>query len=218
MSNKFNKYLTGDRNLDMEILLKLRDDELTAVCQANKYIKNICEDENFWIKRLFRRLQTGRENIEILFRERIKRNISSYRNINIENVREFKEYYGFDTFKELNDWLNKFLPNTAYWIFLEFGRPTTEEIQNNTINFWFSIDKTRFPKYINYDELMKEIKRQYVYNYFHPIIFDNDIIIDRPVLLGLSYKSNPGFQRNQIGNILLKLPFYEYLKNIKVIE
>lgn len=43
--------LTGNRDADLLILQKLTDYELTQVCQVNKKVKTLCEDENFWRNR-----------------------------------------------------------------------------------------------------------------------------------------------------------------------
>jgi hypothetical protein len=40
--------LSGDKNTDMLILMKLNDNELAKVCSANKYINSICQDRHFW--------------------------------------------------------------------------------------------------------------------------------------------------------------------------
>lgn len=47
------KGFTGIKDVDMEILLKIDDRYLLNTCLTNKYINNICKDENFWRKRFF---------------------------------------------------------------------------------------------------------------------------------------------------------------------
>lgn len=48
---KIIKYITGYKDTDYELLMKLNDHELGVVCQSNKKIKQICDDENFWMNR-----------------------------------------------------------------------------------------------------------------------------------------------------------------------
>ena len=46
--------LTGIRDLDHEIMLRFRSEDLLNFCQIeeNKYIKKLCNDENFWKRRV----------------------------------------------------------------------------------------------------------------------------------------------------------------------
>ena len=37
--------LTGNKDADFIILMKLDDRELGLVCQANKYVRSLCNDE-----------------------------------------------------------------------------------------------------------------------------------------------------------------------------
>ncbi len=44
--------LTGIKNLDIEILNQLEDKDLVKICQTNQEINNICNDQQFWWKRI----------------------------------------------------------------------------------------------------------------------------------------------------------------------
>ena len=44
-------YITGNKDTDFELLMKLSDHELGVVCQANKKVKAICDNQYFWMKR-----------------------------------------------------------------------------------------------------------------------------------------------------------------------
>ena len=44
--------LSGDKNADMLILMKLNDHELSKVCEVNKYIHGICQNRDFWNMRI----------------------------------------------------------------------------------------------------------------------------------------------------------------------
>lgn len=48
-------FLTGDKNLDMMILMQLNDNELGKVCQVNKYVNSLCENDIFWMNRFLKR-------------------------------------------------------------------------------------------------------------------------------------------------------------------
>lgn len=48
--------LTGVRDLDLKILQNLDDGELPIVCATNKYVRDLCNDENFWFNRLVTRI------------------------------------------------------------------------------------------------------------------------------------------------------------------
>lgn len=39
--------LTGNKDTDFLILMQLNDYELGKVCQANKYVKSLCDDNDF---------------------------------------------------------------------------------------------------------------------------------------------------------------------------
>ena len=44
--------LSGDKNVDMLILMNLNDGELAKVCEVNKYIHGICQNRDFWNMRI----------------------------------------------------------------------------------------------------------------------------------------------------------------------
>jgi len=46
--------LTGVKDVDLKILQELRDDEISKVCSANKYVAKLCNDETFWLNRLLK--------------------------------------------------------------------------------------------------------------------------------------------------------------------
>jgi hypothetical protein len=153
------KYLTGDKNLDMEILMQLRDDELGQVCSANRYIREICQSDLFWIKRLIKRLEIAKLNIKKLIGE------TNEIEINRENLQKVKDFFGFESFKELNDYFNKFLPNTSYQMLFQVLA------RNNTsldIDKWFIIIKDELPIYIDYDKLIQYLRRERNLSFYHP--------------------------------------------------
>lgn len=46
------KAFTGIKDVDLKIISQLEDHEIGKVCQANKYVSRLCEDESFWLNRL----------------------------------------------------------------------------------------------------------------------------------------------------------------------
>jgi hypothetical protein len=44
--------LTGDKNLDIDIINRLSDTELGTVCKVNKYVRSLCNDNILWRKRI----------------------------------------------------------------------------------------------------------------------------------------------------------------------
>ena len=47
--------LTKNRDTDFIVLNQLKDYELTQVCQANKYVNSLCNDDIFWMNRVLDR-------------------------------------------------------------------------------------------------------------------------------------------------------------------
>ena len=83
--------LTGNKDTDFIILNKLKDYELTQVCQANKYVNSLCNDDLFWMNRVL---------------DRFGKYLGSSKNIreNYLNGRTWKEYYMYmrDSLKEFS--------------------------------------------------------------------------------------------------------------------
>lgn len=52
--------LTGNKDVDYNILSELNILELSRICTTNKYSAQICSDENFW------RYKFNKENLDIL--------------------------------------------------------------------------------------------------------------------------------------------------------
>jgi len=45
-------FLTGDKNIDSDILNRLSDKDLVNACQVNKKADNVCQDDTFWLNRI----------------------------------------------------------------------------------------------------------------------------------------------------------------------
>jgi hypothetical protein len=76
--------LTGIKDADMKIIDNLNDIELGKVCRTNKYVKDLCNSEIFWINRI-RRIYS----------------------VTSQELKQMKEYLLFSHYKELYIWLQK---------------------------------------------------------------------------------------------------------------
>lgn len=63
--NKMEK-LTGNKDTDVIILMKLNDKELSAVCSVNRYINKICKSRDFWNKRTITVFQITHDELDQL--------------------------------------------------------------------------------------------------------------------------------------------------------
>lgn len=46
---------TGNKDVDIEILNKIKDEDLADICNTNKYLHDLCQSEDFWNAR-FRKI------------------------------------------------------------------------------------------------------------------------------------------------------------------
>lgn len=141
--------LTGVRDVDMEIILQLEDRELPAVCAVNKYVNSICQSDAFWYRRLINRISKARED-----------NLSKYKDLKIidingERIKNMRRFFGLKNLKELNSFLNELPQNAAYLAYYTFDKSVNRNFRH-TYNF----DQIQFPKYINREELIYEMRRQ----------------------------------------------------------
>ncbi len=127
-------YITGSRDTDFEVLMKLSDHELGIVCKTNKKIRSICANNYFWKRRAIEFYDIS----ESVF-EKLKNfldftdNKSFY--IYLKDKREVLEIYSISTPKYydylLND-LNK-LKLPEYMNRLRFLRYIKRKIFESTI-------------------------------------------------------------------------------------
>ena len=144
--------LTGNRDVDMEIILQLEDRELPAVCAVNKYVNQICESDAFWYRRLINRITRAKDD-----------NLSKYKNllmtdINGEKIREMQRFLGFKTLKELNAFLNELQPSTEYLAYYSSAIDSFQVDEN--INKAYNLPEREFPKYINREELQYTLRKE----------------------------------------------------------
>jgi hypothetical protein len=146
--------LTGIRDTDILILLQLEDRELGPVCSVNSYVRSLCNDENFWRTRIINRIKKGFENNLKFYPELVKIEING----NV--VGEMKKYLGFSTLKELNSYLDKIPIPALYYLYLRFSHI------DNIIAQIYEFDKKLLPKYINLEQIMFFLRRQFNINFY----------------------------------------------------
>ena len=82
---------TGNKDTDFIILDKLDDKELGRLCQSDKYVATLCENETFWLNRLMRVYSVSPQKID-----------------------EMRKYLFFQDNKELYIWLKKYFSKNMY--------------------------------------------------------------------------------------------------------
>jgi hypothetical protein len=135
------KALTGIMELDLIILQNLNDYELGKVCQVNKYVNSLCDDDIFWLNRnmIFFKLSRTETN-------------------------KMMKYLGFNTYKELYKYLSTFPVEKR---FLD----QTITIDRNKIIKYFKNEKIIdsliednlddvFPEWIDRNKLIFELRRR----------------------------------------------------------
>lgn len=149
--------LTGIRDIDIEILLKLDDLDIFHISIVNKYMNMICENNNFWYKKIINKIEkTKRDNFSKV------KNLDSI-DIIAERIREMQKYFGFENLKRLNYFLNRIPVNALYQEYYKF-----ENDRNINIIYQTDINTHTFPKYINREELIYELRRSYAINRYKP--------------------------------------------------
>lgn len=83
------KGLTGNKDVDFVILNKLSDYELGKVCQVNKKVNILCNDDNFWQIRTYQKL--GKYIEPINPKDRIITTWKDYYTSMIKHINDFKK-------------------------------------------------------------------------------------------------------------------------------
>lgn len=56
---------TGNKNIDIDMMLLLTDHEVGVVCQVNKYAETLCNDSRFWIRRIIQKYKVFPDKINL---------------------------------------------------------------------------------------------------------------------------------------------------------
>lgn len=193
--------LTGVKDTDILILLQLEDHELGPVCSVNSYVRSLCNDEKFWRVRIMNKIKKSMENTLKNYPGLPKGEINGIM------IDEMKEYFGFSTLKELNNYLNK-IPIAA--LYHSYSRFT---YMDNFITPFFEFDENLLPKYINVKEIMFYLRRQLNIN-FYENKYGATVTIPKLYLK----KDTPGYTRkmSHIPHITLHPTSYEEFKKLQI--
>ena len=144
--------LTGNRDVDIDILNRLNDKDLVSSCQTNKYAQSVCNDEKLWLRRSIDRF-------------------SKY--VSVEEMKKFKgnrtwgEYY-----VEIAKILNKTLAAYDLVKAVERGRTDIEKIvtSEKKMKITHSIIKSDNYYYVtdpDYSEFFPTIQGKYIGYYLN---------------------------------------------------
>lgn len=139
--------LTGHKDTDFLILMQLSDRDLGAVCSVNKYAKKVCEDDAFWKNRLFANLIFVKLEKE-------------YLDAGFESTQFYQVILDIKNFIESSKWKD-------FYIFImehdkiSMGYNIREAIVRFSQDDDFHADLDNTPKWINKEEFLKILKREY---------------------------------------------------------
>ena len=146
---------TGNKDTDFIILSQLSDRDLGAVCSVNRYAKKLCEDENFWRKRLY--MNPIIVNLMKEFKDAQLPEDSFYKLvIDIKQFLEYsswKEFYFF-LFHNEDRYIRETVKDSVRTSIIRYNEKSHSKFLSN-------INMKEGPKWINKDELRKELKREY---------------------------------------------------------
>jgi len=168
--------LTGIRDIDIEIILKIDEKELPKMYLVNKYINKICQSDDFWYKKIINKIVAAKKDNFSKVKELTDIEVTGKR------IKQMKEFFGFQSLRELNDFLNLANSKAPYQIYYEFDRPN---FQNAIKTIYGDLNEIKLPKYINRDELVYEIKRNYVITKY-PHIYNVDSFAYKSFIFNLS--------------------------------
>lgn len=146
---------TGNKDVDFIILSQLSDRDLAAVCSVNKYAKKLCGDENFWRKRLY--LNPIIVNLLKEFKDAEWPEDSFYKLI--LDIKEFLEYpnwkdFYFFLFHNEDRYIRENVKDSVRISIIQYNEKSHTKFLSN-------MNMKKVPKWINKDELRKELKREY---------------------------------------------------------
>lgn len=163
--------LTGNKQTDVLVLMQLEDHELKSVCEVNKYVKSLCDDDIFWMNRIIERM--SKTCIRAKQIETFKKMLCDVLGSEILSM---KDYLGFTSYRELNNWLNQFTKGIQFSMYLWISNEPKFFADKVHQGYKF-IDKD-IPKYINIDELIFHLRRTFIKEYYsldiNEIYFNNE--------------------------------------------
>ena len=161
--------LTGIKDVDFMILNELSDRDLKAVCQVNKYVNKLCNDENFWMKRLLSIFPISLEKaIQMRNKLEFDKEVQPWKNFYEWLMEEYSdsyetmlELYGEDV-ESLELELEEYTKVKDIYIDLQQFKDLllATEIDYNFDVLYNSTD-IKLPKFVNREIFFKEFKRQF---------------------------------------------------------
>jgi hypothetical protein len=182
--------LTGNKQTDILVLMQLEDHELKSVCEVNKYVKSLCDDDMFWMNRIIERMSKT-----CIRAKQIDYYKTMICNVLGSEILFMKEFLGFVSYREMNNWLNQFTKGMQLSMYLWISNKP--QFFADKIHQAYKFDK-EIPKYINIDELIFHLRRTVIRDFYlletNEIYFDNEpripgIIQIRILRLGTRPKS-----------------------------
>ena len=147
---------SGNKDTDFLILMQLNDRELGTVCQVNKYVRSLCEDDIFWMNRIINNMKkTCLIAKNTIHKENKNHNCDQLRT----DIYPVKDFFGFETFQDLYKYLKKFTKGMQLWIISDilFQRKILIYLNDRV-----KIDKFLLPEYMNYDKLIYHYRKTFV--------------------------------------------------------
>ena len=168
--------LTGDKNINFMILMKLNHKELSMVCSVNKYVNELCKDDTFWFNRVL-----------LTF------------NFSPLVAREMKTYLQFDNWKEFYVWLQEgnFEPGRVNIIAKSLDK---KEVIDRIIEIF---KKMRLKKWINPEEFYKAVRRYAFINAQDELNKDYEHDEDQDEDNKIVFKTLNSFERDELFNIFI---------------
>ena len=78
------------------------DKSLAKTCSINSYFKSICDDDAFWIKKLYNIFTSSRESGMSIMKEY---KLTDIENISYNRIKVLKDKFGFNTYRNFYKWL-----------------------------------------------------------------------------------------------------------------
>ena len=168
--------LTGNKNTDFLILMQLTDNELTKVCQVNKYVNKLCNDDNFWRNRII---------INFKYTSQV--------------ANAMMQYLEFDNWQEFYIWLTKWTQREKDLI-TDSLKPENIEIVEEIVR---KIKSLPLLKWINKEEFYKVVKR-YAFANISPEINDEYLDEETGIVDDVAWKVFHSLENYELVNIFLK--------------
>ena len=167
--------LTGNKETDFLILMQLTDNELTKVCQVNKYVNKLCNDDNFWRNRII---------------------INFKYTSSIANA--MMQYLEFDNWKEFYIWLTEWNEKERDLI-VDSLKPENIEIVETIVK---KIKSLPLLKWINKEEFYKVVKR-YAFVNVSPEINEDYLDEDYSTIDDVAWKIYGSLNHDELLEIFL---------------